>query len=111
MPDTTTLLIGTTKGLFLLTQEGGGWRQSGPHCDLWPINHATGDPETGRIWAAGGSDWHGAGIWRSDGTDWTLAKLTQGQADAWILAEPEVAAQLGMKPPPPAPMGDRFSAL
>ncbi|NND21746.1 MAG: exo-alpha-sialidase, partial [Silicimonas sp.] len=38
---TTAILIGTTKGLFILsTEDRESWATSGPHCDLWPINHA-----------------------------------------------------------------------
>ena len=34
-----TVLIGTTKGVFLLLggAERAGWTGSGPHCDGWPI--------------------------------------------------------------------------
>ena len=44
-----TLLVGTTKGAFLIS--GGNdrsyWAIQGPYCDGWPINHVIGDPETG----------------------------------------------------------------
>ena len=80
----TRILIGTTKGAFLL--EGG--RLSGPHCEGWPINHVLGDPATGRIYAAGGGAFHGAGIWHSDdGSSWTLAKLASGKGDEWFAPE------------------------
>ena len=34
-----TLLVGTTKGAFVLTGDvtRAGWQVSGPHCDGWPI--------------------------------------------------------------------------
>ena len=51
-----TLLVGTTKGLFLIDEADGGWAVSGPHCGGWPINHAVGDPDTGThtgTWATG----------------------------------------------------------
>jgi hypothetical protein len=43
-----TLLIGTTKGAFLLSggNDRSGWAIRGPYCDGWPINHMIGDPET-----------------------------------------------------------------
>jgi hypothetical protein len=71
-----TILVGTTKGAFLVS--GGdrreGWTVSGPFCEGWPINHIIGDPASGRLWAAGGGDWHGAGVWRSEdgGESWDL---------------------------------------
>ena len=76
---TTTVLLGTTKGAFLL--DGGDdadrWRARGPFCDGWTINHVIGDPATGHLWAAGGGEWTGAGVWRSTdgGGNWHLAKF------------------------------------
>ncbi|MCV2865321.1 WD40/YVTN/BNR-like repeat-containing protein [Albidovulum sediminicola] len=93
------LLVGTTKGLFLV--EGGpgrtGWEVSGPHCGGWPINHAVGDPDTGTIWAGGGGDWHGAGVWRSEdgGKSWELSRLTSGRMDEWAANDPDFAAMIG----------------
>ena len=48
-----TLLVGTTKGAFLISDNNDrrGWVIQGPYCDGWPINHVIGDPETGVIWA------------------------------------------------------------
>ena len=79
------ILIGTTKGVFIL-EDG---RLTGPLCDGWPINHVIGDPATGRLYAAGGGEFHGAGIWRSDdqGATWTLSKLASGKADEWFAPE------------------------
>lgn len=98
----TTILIGTTKGAFLLRSDAArqGWSVSGPHCDGWPINHVVGDPGTGQIWAAGGGDWHGAGVWRSKdgGAQWTLAKLSAGQFDAWAANDPKMAEMFGWTP-------------
>ena len=99
MSQNLTLLVGTTKGAFLI--EGGadraGWTVSGPHCGGWPINHAVGDPARGTIWAAGGSDWHGAGVWRSGdgGKTWDLTKLSAGQMDEWAANDPDFAAMIG----------------
>ena len=110
----TTVLVGTTKGAFLLsgTPEGDGWSVAGPFCDGWPINHMGGDPQTGRIWAVGGNDWFGAGVWRSgDGSDWTLAKLADGQMDDWVRNDPDTAKLLGVTAQPPAPFTGRLDAL
>ncbi|MCB2137635.1 MAG: exo-alpha-sialidase [Rhodobacteraceae bacterium] len=92
-----TLLVGTTKGLFLIDEADGGWAVSGPHCGGWPINHAVGDPDTGTIWAGGGGEWHGAGVWRSEdgGQTWSLAKLTKGQMDDWAANDADFAKMIG----------------
>lgn len=109
-----TLLVGTTKGLFLI--EGGsdrsGWSVSGPHCSGWPINHAVGDAETGTIWAGGGGDWHGAGVWRSEdgGQSWELSKLTAGQMDDWAANDADFAAMIGWTAAEP-PFGRDFAQV
>lgn len=96
---TVTLLVGTTKGLFILdgTPDRDDWSLRGPFCDGWPINHAVGDADTGTIWAGGGSDWNGAGVWRSPdhGATWTLAKLTSGTTDDWAANDADFAAMVG----------------
>ena len=106
-----TLLIGTTKGVFLAGQDGSGLR--GPFCDLWPINHLAGDPDTGLIWAAGGNEWHGAGVWRSGdgGVTWELSLLAAGQIDGMIAAEPEMAAHFGWRIAGPGPFDGEVEAL
>ncbi len=45
MAGAVTVLVGTTKGAFLLRSDAGraGWSLTGPHCDGWPINHVIGD--------------------------------------------------------------------
>ncbi len=102
MTEFLTLLIGTTKGAFLITSQDGrkSWTVKGPLCDGWPINHVVGDPKTGVLWAAGGGDWHGAGVWRSDdgGDNWTLSKLSNGQLDEWAANDPEMAEMFGWEP-------------
>lgn len=112
---TVTLLIGTTKGAFLIASdaERTSWVVTGPHCDLWPINHAVGDPGTGTIWAAGGGDWNGAGVWRSEdgGESWILSALAHGQAEEFMAGSPEVADLFGWKPSPPAPFTGEIAAL
>ncbi|MCC6304715.1 MAG: exo-alpha-sialidase [Rhodobacteraceae bacterium] len=109
------LLVGTTKGLFLIADDGrgGGWTVSGPHCGGWPINHAIGDSGDGRLWAAGGGELPGAGIWRSadGGASWTLAKLANGKFDEYLAADPAFAASIGMQPDPPAPFTGSLDAI
>ena len=115
MPGPTTLLVGTTKGAFLLTSDAARavWDVSGPHCEGWAINHMASDPDTGALWAAGGGEWSGAGVWRSSdgGATWTLSKLANGKFDQWLRDDPEMAAQFGMEPDPPAPFTDEIEAL
>lgn len=108
-----TLLLGTTKGAFLI--DGGpdrqGWRVRGPFCGGWPINHVIGDPASGTIWAGGGGDWHGAGVWRSPdgGETWQLTKLSKGKIDDWAANDPDFARMIGWSPAP-APF-DQFSQI
>ncbi|WP_343116641.1 exo-alpha-sialidase [Ostreiculturibacter nitratireducens] len=114
MPSDVTLLVGTTKGLFLIDGDTtrSGWTVSGPHCNGWPINHAVGHPASGTIWAGGGGDWQGAGVWRSHdgGRSWTLAKLTTGQIDDWAANDPDFAEMIGWKATA-APFGKDFSQV
>jgi len=93
-----TVLVGTTKGAFMLHQQpDGAFTVSGPHCDGWPINHVIGDSASGHIWAAGGGEWFGAGIWHSvdGGATWTLKRLTRGQMDEWAENDADFAAMIG----------------
>ncbi|MBM9594314.1 WD40/YVTN/BNR-like repeat-containing protein [Roseitranquillus sediminis] len=110
-----TLLVGTTKGAFLLEGDADRreWAVRGPHCDGWSINHVIGDADNGTLWAAGGGDWTGAGVWRSidDGGSWTLSKLSHGHLDAWLMEQPEMAAEFGMSPAPPAPFTGEVVAV
>lgn len=99
MTETTTVLIGTTKGTFLLSDDRtrSGWTVQGPYCDGWTINHVIGDRDTGTLWAAGGSHWHGAGVWRSQdhGQSWALTRLSRGQMDDWAANDPGFAEMTG----------------
>lgn len=109
-----TVLLGTTKGAFLLDGGAGrsGWSVRGPFCDGWPINHMTSDPETGTIWAGGGGDFFGAGIWRSEdgGDSWHLTRLTRGEVDGWVAADPDAAAFFPWVTQP-TPFEDAFSQV
>jgi photosystem II stability/assembly factor-like uncharacterized protein len=105
------LLIGTSKGAFVLSPNGADWVVAGPHCGLWPINHMIGEGPA--LWAAGGGDWTGAGIWRSldAGRTWTLAQLSEGQIDAFARTDPEVASFLGWSDPGPLPFSGKLTAI
>ncbi|MFN3936963.1 MAG: WD40/YVTN/BNR-like repeat-containing protein [Gemmobacter sp.] len=110
-----TLLVGTTKGAFLLRGDPARcrWELDGPHCDGWPINHMIADPASGTIWAGGGGVWTGAGVWRSTdgGACWQLSLLSNGQFDAFLESEPAMAAQVGRSPSPPAPFTGEAEAV
>ncbi len=111
---TTTLLVGTTKGAFLISSNADrtDWTVTGPHCELWPINHVVGDPDTGTIWAGGGGEWHGAGVWRTSdgGATWQLSKLSTGQLDQWAANDADFAAMIGWTDAP-APFGDDLHSV
>jgi hypothetical protein len=70
------LLVGTRKGCFVLeSDDRSDWSIRGPYCDGWPIYHAVRDAESGTIFAAAASEWHGSGVWRSGdlGESWQLS--------------------------------------
>src|ERR1700754_2231706 len=73
----TLLLVATRKGLVILENDGDRrtWRARGPYCEGWPLYHAVHDAESGMIYAAAASEWHGAGVWRSPdlGETWELS--------------------------------------
>lgn len=98
----TAILVGTTKGAFILEDRGNrqDWAIRGPLCEGWPINHMVGDPASGMIWAGGGGDWFGSGVWRSGdgGENWALTQLSQGEMDQWAASDPEFAASIGWEP-------------
>jgi photosystem II stability/assembly factor-like uncharacterized protein len=71
------LLVGTRKGCFILESDADrrSWDVRGPFGEGWPIYHAVHDNESGAIYAAAASEWHGAGVWRSGdlGESWELS--------------------------------------
>ncbi len=62
------LLVGTRKGGFILTSQGGGsWQVEGPHFAGWEIYHMAASPANpDRIYASQVSDWFGQVMQRSD---------------------------------------------
>lgn len=110
-----TLLVGTTKGAFVLSGDPArrDWHLTGPHCDGWPINHVVADPADGTLWAGGGGEWQGAGVWRSTdgGASWALSLLANGAIDDMLRADPDIAAYLGHGPAPDAPFKGEAQAI
>jgi photosystem II stability/assembly factor-like uncharacterized protein len=76
MPQTV-VLVGTRKGCFVLESDADRrtWKVRGPYCESWPIYHAVHDSESGAMYAAAASEWHGSGVWRSSdgGETWELS--------------------------------------
>jgi photosystem II stability/assembly factor-like uncharacterized protein len=63
------VLVGTRKGAFVLTSDGGRdrWEISGPHFAGWEIYHMKGSPvDPDRIYSSQSSGWFGQIIQRSD---------------------------------------------
>lgn len=108
------VLIGTTKGAFVISdgKDRSGWQVAGPFCDGWSINHVIGDPDTGKIWAGGGGDFHGAGVWCSDdgGANWELTRLTKGGMDDWAANDADFAKMINWTEEP-LPFEDAFSQV
>ena len=63
----TVLLVGTRKGCFVLESDENrrDWKVRGPYCEAWPVYHAVYEADSGTIYAAAASEWHGASVWRS----------------------------------------------
>jgi photosystem II stability/assembly factor-like uncharacterized protein len=103
------ILLGTRKGVFILQSdaERRAWALRGPFCDAWPIQHAIGDPETGKIYAGGGNPWFGPAVWQSGdlGANWTHSSeglaYEAGEtpiAAVWSLAKRDSRLLAGVEP-------------
>ncbi len=78
----TLLLVGTRKGCFILESNADrrDWTVRGPYCENWPVYHAVLDPESGTIYAAAASEWHGSAIFRSGDLGETWSHSSNGLA-------------------------------
>jgi photosystem II stability/assembly factor-like uncharacterized protein len=78
----TLLLVGTRKGCFLLESDADrrDWQIRGPYCEGWPVYHAVFDAESGTIYAAAASEWHGSAIFRSADVGETWSHSSEGLA-------------------------------
>ncbi len=91
------ILVGTTKGLFILEDRGGRHALTGPFCGGWPINHAVG--RGGVVLAAGGGKWFGNGVWRRVGGDWAVSEGPfEGAEQMWSVAFDGERVLAGSKP-------------
>ncbi len=82
----TLLLVGTRKGCFVLESDADrrDWSVRGPYCESWPVYHAVYDADSGAIYAAAASEWHGSAVWRSGdlGETWALSSAGLAYDDA-----------------------------
>lgn len=96
------ILVGTTKGLFILTDKGGrsGWAVSGPFCDGMAINHACGDSTRDMVWAAGGGGWFPAGVWTRKAGQWSFSKegFDESVQSVWSVIRDGDRLLAGTKP-------------
>jgi len=103
------VLLGTKKGAFIAESMDGRrtWTLRGPFCEMWPMNHVVGDPETGAIYGAGGNEWFGPAIWRSTdlGETWTHSSAGLAYAageepvkSGWSVAVGDGAVYAGVQP-------------
>ena len=76
----TLLLVGTSKGAFILEGDAdrSSWSLRGPLCEGWPIHDLQWDPATGSIYAGGGSVWYGPAVFRSDDLGETWSHSSEG---------------------------------
>ena len=82
---TVRVLVGTRKGAFLLTSDGGRrrWSIDGPFFGGWQVMHVHGSPaDPDRLWASQWTDWHGQLVQRSDDGGRTWAPVGEGLAYA-----------------------------
>ncbi len=70
------LLIGTSKGLFFIREDGDGWSVDEPQLTGWEIFHAVSDPRDGSLYAAANNFVYGATVHRSKdlGQTWERAE-------------------------------------
>ena len=76
----TVLMVGTRKGCFLLESDEArrDWTLRGPFCEGWPIYHVIRDTDSGTVFAAAASEWHGSSVWRSPDLGETWEQSSEG---------------------------------
>ncbi len=103
------VLVGTRKGAFIVESDVArrSWTVRGPFCETWPTNHVVGDPDSGTIYAGGGSEWFGPAVWRSTdlGASWTHSSAGLAYAvgeepikSVWSLAAAHGELHAGVQP-------------
>jgi photosystem II stability/assembly factor-like uncharacterized protein len=103
------VLLGTKKGAFILESdpERRSWRQRGPFCETWPMNHVKADPANGTIYGGGGNEWFGPAVWKSTDLGETWTHSSDGLAyeageqpikSVWSVAPANGALYAGVEP-------------
>ena len=90
MPTSVTVIVGTRKGCFLLESDGDrrDWKRARARsATAGPSTTRSTTPDSGTIYAAAASEWHGAGVWRS-------ADL----GETWELSSEGLALRRGRRP-------------
>ena len=102
MPQTV-VLVGTRKGCSSsrATAIAATGSCAGPFCEGWPIYHAVHDADSGAIYAAAASEWHGAGVWRSNdlGETWELSSEGLAYGDGGHEALEDLGPDRGARAP------------
>jgi photosystem II stability/assembly factor-like uncharacterized protein len=109
MPEKVLVLVGTKKGVFIAESDAARqkWDLRGPYCEMWPTQHAIGDPATGAIYAATGNEWFGPAVWKSDDLGKTWSHSSAGIAyeaggepvkSVWSLARRNGRLYAGVQP-------------
>ncbi len=109
MPDKVLILLGTTRGAFIVEGDGArtSWEVRGPFCETWPINHVKADPRTGAIHAGGGNQWFGPAVWTSTDLGETWSHSSDGLAyeageepirTVWSVSPHDGALYAGVQP-------------
>jgi photosystem II stability/assembly factor-like uncharacterized protein len=109
MHDRVLLLVGTSKGAFILDGDPirRDWRLRGPLCDGWPIHDISVEPGSNALLAGAGSPWFGPAVFRSEdlGATWTHSSegLTYGDdgpkvAKVWNVTAAHGAIYAGVDP-------------
>ena len=79
------LLVGTRKGCFVFESDADRreWNMRGPFCEGWPVYNGVVDADSGSLYVAASSEWHGAAIWRSPdlGETWEMSSEGLGYGE------------------------------
>ncbi len=109
MAEKVLVLVGTTRGAFIVESDGDrrSWALRGPFCEVWPMNHVKGDAASGTIYGGGGDQWFGPAVWKSTDLGETWTHSSEGLAYAegeepiktvWSVAPANGTLYAGVQP-------------